>query len=306
MSDRDERITHKLLSILPLGKHATFRVTLTIHDVSNIPFQSGSFALSWKFKAIRNKRRDTQRKNSASRVPTDEDDDDDDDTEAGSSRTSFESKDDLRFKITPLEKGKKKMSPLEAERTLTPGMMMSGGQSRYGQFLSPAPPPITPPVVAPIYAQPTRANTTSQKVDDAQKGSTEFAPLNNHAVRWDHTVQVVVPFKIKRDSHELMPADLKLVLQEVSFLIAKNASLAYIYEQQALPTASVDHLHPIRFGVLSLDLAEYADRGPVTRRYLLHESRTNATLKLTIEATHVSGDKNYKVCVLIAASLLTN
>ncbi len=50
-----------------------------------------------------------------------------------------------------------------------------------------------------------------------------------------------------------------------------------------------------RFGVLELNLAEYADLGPVTRRYLLTASNTNATLKLTIEATHISGEKVYNV-----------
>lgn len=37
--------------------------------------------------------------------------------------------------------------------------------------------------------------------------------------------------------------------------------------------------HP-RIGVVYLNLAEYADAGKVTRRYLLRQSKTNATLKV--------------------------
>lgn len=37
-----------------------------------------------------------------------------------------------------------------------------------------------------------------------------------------------------------------------------------------------------RFGVLNLNLAEYVDEGPVTRRYLLRQSKTNATLQVSI------------------------
>lgn len=67
-----------------------------------------------------------------------------------------------------------------------------------------------------------------------------------------------------------------------------------------------------RLGVVSLNLAEYADKDAVTRRYLLRESKTNATLQvplaicqyssdsvnilipqLTIELQHIGGEKQY-------------
>ncbi|KAG8995469.1 hypothetical protein FRB90_000177, partial [Tulasnella sp. 427] len=50
MAQNDDGLGHKLLSFLPLSRHATFRIRLTIHDVTNIPYQNGSFALRWKFK----------------------------------------------------------------------------------------------------------------------------------------------------------------------------------------------------------------------------------------------------------------
>jgi len=46
--------------------------------------------------------------------------------------------------------------------------------------------------------------------------------------------------------------------------------------------------------MVKLNLAEYADKRAVTRRYLLRESKTNATLQLTIELEHIGGEKHYK------------
>ncbi|KAG9016062.1 hypothetical protein FRB90_003689 [Tulasnella sp. 427] len=79
-----------------------------------------------------------------------------------------------------------------------------------------------------------------------------------------------------------MPCELKLELQE---RLVPNGT----------PSNAVEFITPTRFGIARINLAEYADRGPVTRRYLLDQSNTNAQLKLTVHAERVSGDKNYKV-----------
>lgn len=52
-----------------------------------------------------------------------------------------------------------------------------------------------------------------------------------------------------------------------------------------------------RFGSLILNLSAYADRGPITRRYLLRESKTNATLQLTLSVARLPSDRDviYKV-----------
>lgn len=42
-----------------------------------------------------------------------------------------------------------------------------------------------------------------------------------------------------------------------------------------------------RLGAVYLNLAEYADAGSVTRRYLLRESKTNATLKVRLSPTNI-------------------
>jgi hypothetical protein len=57
------------------------------------------------------------------------------------------------------------------------------------------------------------------------------------------------------------------------------------------------HEHLVRpktvLGIVHINLAEYVGKGPVTRRYLLRESKTNATLKLTIEVKWLSGEQDY-------------
>ncbi|KAJ7713892.1 N-terminal C2 in EEIG1 and EHBP1 proteins-domain-containing protein [Mycena maculata] len=106
----------------------------------------------------------------------------------------------------------------------------------------------------------------------AARGQTPWLPLRDHAVSWDQPLSAVVQMSIDRDTHRLLPQSFKLtVLQRV---IANDP----------------DAPHNPRLGVVEIDLAEYADsvpassasKGIVTRRYLLRDSKTNATLRLSI------------------------
>ncbi|KAJ7219908.1 N-terminal C2 in EEIG1 and EHBP1 proteins-domain-containing protein [Mycena pura] len=119
--------------------------------------------------------------------------------------------------------------------------------------------------------------------DDAQasasvRGQTPWLPLRDHSVTWDQPLSAVVQMSIDRDTHRLLPHPFKLsVMQRV---IAHDP----------------DAPHNPRLGVVELDLAEYADsvpvsppsKGVVTRRYLLRDSKTNATLRLSIRVEPVS------------------
>lgn len=51
---------------------------------------------------------------------------------------------------------------------------------------------------------------------------------------------------------------------------------------QRVVAGDPDAPHQPRLGAVYINLAEYADQGSVTRRYLLSESKTNATLKVNI------------------------
>jgi len=107
-------------------------------------------------------------------------------------------------------------------------------------------------------------NTTSST--DASysdgRGITEWAPLHEHSAKWEHTVNVVVKMDVDRETLDLMHNELKLTVM-----------------QKVVPGDPNSPENPRR-GIVYLNLAEYADAGAVTRRYLLRQSKTNATLKV--------------------------
>ncbi|KAJ7475677.1 N-terminal C2 in EEIG1 and EHBP1 proteins-domain-containing protein [Mycena latifolia] len=126
------------------------------------------------------------------------------------------------------------------------------------------------------------ASSSGLAPDNAQastsaRGQTPWLPLRDHAVTWDQPLSAVVQMSIDRDTHHLLPHPFKLtVLQRV---IANDP----------------DAPEKPRFGAVELDLAEYADsvpalhgsKGIVTRRYLLRDSKTNATMRLSIRVEPV-------------------
>jgi hypothetical protein len=67
----------------------------------------------------------------------------------------------------------------------------------------------------------------------------------------------------------------------------------------------------LRLGHLTLNLAEYAGRGPVVRRYLLDSGKTNATLKVRslptkkLEGSDLCGFRATSLTPFDAASSIT-
>ncbi|TFK69857.1 hypothetical protein BDN72DRAFT_857388 [Pluteus cervinus] len=121
----------------------------------------------------------------------------------------------------------------------------------------------------------------------AARGSTNFVRLRDHDVIWEHTLDIIVRMDVERDTCDLLPNELKLVVM-----------------QKVIPDA-IDAPRNPRFGALYLNLAEYASAGVVTRRYLLSESKTNATMKLTIQLQNVGGETNWKAPPLPKGEILT-
>lgn len=92
---------------------------------------------------------------------------------------------------------------------------------------------------------------------------------------WEHTLDVMVQIGIGRETNELGGCEAKFVVM-----------------QRVIPGDPDAPRNP-RLGAVSLNLAQYVDAGVVTRRYLLRQSKTNATLKLTVQLEHVSGESSY-------------
>ncbi|KAJ7742562.1 hypothetical protein B0H16DRAFT_1562984 [Mycena metata] len=120
------------------------------------------------------------------------------------------------------------------------------------------------PLYPPSLGAPSRSQSASDSGifdgDDEQdatstRGQTPWLPLRDHSVSWDQALSAVVQMSIDRDTQRLLPHPFKLkVVQRVI-------------------AGDLDAPHNPNWAVC---------KGVVTRRYLLSDSKTNATLRLSI------------------------
>ncbi|EKM57271.1 uncharacterized protein PHACADRAFT_254954 [Phanerochaete carnosa HHB-10118-sp] len=250
-----------------LPKHALFQVYLHVDQLSNVPLVGGEFGLRWKFRNV----------------------------QSGSGLLSkMKGRSSPALVNNKRDKGKGKMEPLIQVTPETPfrdgfefrepaydgvrssfeddedhghQSMQSNSSSVYGQHLTASPPGT--PMTSSVTPKPGRLEKPEAR------GMTPWAMLQSYNVRWDHRVTVVVQMDVHRETADLLPCELKMVVM------------------QRVVHGDLNAPHQPRLGAVYINLAEYADAGPVTRRYLLRESKTNATLKLTIEVEHIGGEQHY-------------
>ncbi|EAU83829.1 hypothetical protein CC1G_09498 [Coprinopsis cinerea okayama7 len=115
------------------------------------------------------------------------------------------------------------------------------------------------------------------------RGITPYKRLKDHSITFAYPLNAIIKFDIARNSnqqgnpkHNLSPSEFKLVVM-----------------QRVIPDDPDGVPQNPRLGAVYLNLAEYVGKGKVERRYLLKESRVNATLKISIEMTYVSGNTDY-------------
>ena len=113
------------------------------------------------------------------------------------------------------------------------------------------------------FAFPTPSCATASSPPAPARGMTPFQELKDHAVIWQHTLSTTLKFDIERDTLGLLPNPLKLVVM-----------------QRVIPDDLDGNPSNPRLGAVYLNLAGYVGQGSVERRYLLRESKTNATLKV--------------------------
>ncbi|KAJ3573095.1 hypothetical protein NP233_g2657 [Leucocoprinus birnbaumii] len=123
------------------------------------------------------------------------------------------------------------------------------------------------------------------------RGATAYTPLKDHSVHWNQTLSTVVRLDVDRDNGFIFPCPFKLVVMQ-----------RLTDGDHDSPNESSE-IH--RLGAVYLNLSEYVGHGPVERRYLLRESRTNATLKLTIELEFIAGQTSYIPPPLPKGEILT-
>ncbi|KAG1733305.1 N-terminal C2 in EEIG1 and EHBP1 proteins-domain-containing protein [Suillus lakei] len=279
----------QLAHLLP--RHAIFLLRLTIHQLSSVPLVNGEFEVQWKFKGV---------------------------TSGGGLLGKVKGKGKAMGSTTPngsanSAKGKEKEKPHETEMdavavdasdahsiansnsthshdpsipsvVVSANTPVSSGSMPSTSSASPHSRPhnIPPqylsadwlPQTAPPDPPPSLAKSPPTAYSPA-KGHTLFEQLKEHSVTWEQTLDVMVQIGIGRETNELGGCEAKFVVM-----------------QRVVP-GDPDAPRIPRLGAVSLNLAQYVDAGVVTRRYLLRQSKTNATLKLTVQLEHIGGESSY-------------
>jgi hypothetical protein len=283
-----------------MPRHAYFNVRVTIHEISSVPLVRGEFGVKWKFKNVQKAKNPLFgiRKTSKGKEPahpslfggstiSDQSPDDSSSVEHGSVGTgtspipsvvisshshpsSLTSRSSSSHSLYAPSINTSLSHPSSSESN----HISSSSNNRSSNRSTPA--SSTPP----SYTEPESAS--------ASRGITEFKKLRDHRVGWEHTVDAVIKMDVERTTSNLLPNELKLVVM-----------------QRVVP-GDPDAPHNPRLGAIYLNLAEYADAGIVTRRYLLRESKTNTVLKLSIHVQQLDSDKTiYKAPPLPRGEILT-
>ncbi|KAM5545402.1 hypothetical protein V8D89_001015 [Ganoderma adspersum] len=160
--------------------------------------------------------------------------------------------------------------------------------------------PDTPNPSPEIPGRVAQTRSVAESTQSEARGMTAWAPLQNYNVKRSHSINLAVRMDVHRQTGDPIPNELKVVVMQVCV-----HSVAAPYPNGFFPPALLPFGHPRRprrsrrpqqprLGAVYLNLAEYADAGKVARRCVLRQSKTNATLKLSIELEHIGGEKHYK------------
>lgn len=271
-----------------LPRHALFYVSVQIHEINNIPLVSGEFGARWKFRNVQpvswlgSKHQQAlaalkdhlheqalaaqhdkakvqsveeiyQKCLSQDSVPTR--------NSLSSSSSSSHSDPSTRPNIP---------SVVVSDLQRTPSITSVDSGSITGSM---RPPSSASKSVSSVEGSENSHSQTPNTEAHGTRGITAYLPLQEHRVRWEKHIDAVVKMDVDRDTHQLLEHNFKVSV--VQHIIPGDPSM---------PS------NP-RLGYVRINLAEYADEGPVTRRHLLSDSKTNATLKLTILVQHLESDK---------------
>jgi hypothetical protein len=124
-----------------------------------------------------------------------------------------------------------------------------------------------------------------------RKGHTPTCAIRSHAVTWEYKVQHVLRIPLgkevevessKHHSHKA-GAGAKTTLPILGGGLLSESSLKLDIEQIDKRGENVKNPagQSVLFGYVNIDLAPFADHGPVTRKFLLQNSKTNATIRVS-------------------------
>uniref|UniRef100_A0A8H7XPN8 C2 NT-type domain-containing protein n=1 Tax=Psilocybe cubensis TaxID=181762 RepID=A0A8H7XPN8_PSICU len=289
-----------------LPRHTYFRARVTIHQISSVPFVSGEFGVRWKFKGVQtptgNKSGllDRVKARAEKRTVSDKGKAREDSGEISVDHTAQS----LMSPLAASSNGRSESRPPTVDRSGTGSSVSSHSSSTAdtSQHLSvdwgtTASSSSTNASAITVSASPT--TTTSDlplpspstlippTTATAARGMTPFLKLKDHSVVWSQTLDTILKLDVDRETTMIQPCPLKLVVM-----------------QRVIPDDPRGSPQNPRLGAVYLNLAQYVGQGVVERKYLLKESKTNATLKITIEMTHVSGETNYTAPPLAKGEIL--
>ncbi|KAF9461768.1 hypothetical protein BDZ94DRAFT_1370507 [Collybia nuda] len=283
-----------------MPRHTFFRARIHIHQIANIPLVSGEFGVKWKFKNVHTPSGTKQGgilgmvKSKSAKGKGKEENDDDDEGDSNSQGSGDQQPSQL---LSAEWKPPSTPSSTVFSSTVSSRTAVSSGASTYtassrsssssAPFSQVSSTAFSASTASSGLSSSSTGNTTpsnSPGSGTSARGQTPFLPLKDHGVTWDHTLDVLLRMDVERDTLDLLSSPLTLTVVQAG---ATERSL------KPKGTSNGNASGTSRLGVVYLDLAQYAGKGEVGRRYLLRNSRTNATLKLTVSVTHASGPSEF-------------
>ena len=250
-------IRDHLRSLLP-SRRVSFHAQVIIHDIINVPLVQGDFAVRWRFDNAQSVQSGDNHPSKHKRK----------EEESSSSAVDESSEQDS------LRNGRLTSSSSSTRSSTDAGHQLQlprhgSNDSQYGRYLSPdAADGATSPVDNNVEIPETFLSSA--------RGKTEWSPLlHDHSVSYNQRIDVELEMSIDRETRDLQPCELKLE-------VLLN-----------LPPDDPKENGRQTFGVVYIDLAQYARAGAETRKHLLQKSKTNALIRVSIELTQAGGDSNY-------------
>lgn len=249
---------HHLRSRLT-GRKATFRASVIIHDIIHIPLVQGDIAVRWRFNQAQSLHLGDHPAGTVKKKA--------EEISSGSVEDSSEpttTRDDHTATIisTSSSSTDSSASHLRVPR-------QSSGESNYGKYLSPD------AAAGPLMVADEEVEVPDTFLSSA-KGRTSWNPIqHDHSVSFNQRIDVEIEMFVDKETRALHECELKF------------ECLLDIPSSDGKPRGR-DSL-----GVVYIDLAQYANAGPDTRRHLLQKSKINAIIRVSIELTQIGGESNF-------------
>ncbi|EKD04618.1 hypothetical protein A1Q2_01078 [Trichosporon asahii var. asahii CBS 8904] len=140
--------------------------------------------------------------------------------------------------------------------------------------------------------------TTAHYDSKDRKGTIPPAPVRAHAVAWEYAIQHVLRLPLGKAvptadvSLSRLPASQKTNPRKMLPILGHGPMSDSSLRLEVLQVHNGEREGTV-LGHVNVDLAPFADQGPTARRYLLMNSRTNATLRISVDMRCIGGDTQW-------------